>query len=147
MLRKTSRLLAWQWSFAVRHHRRHRLRLQTGLWVGVWLLFSDYTGFSGHQRPLRGLLAYLPAGWAKRAFFRGACKRGRRHRAYSGCCGGVFTVGHPCAFCLGSDRWPAARRCWQRFVPDVAKRTPAFGKRVFPGGVVCLGDGPAYPVA
>lgn len=30
MLRKTSRLLAWQWS--LRHHRRYRLRLQTGLY-------------------------------------------------------------------------------------------------------------------
>lgn len=61
MLRKTSRLLAWQWSLLVRHHRRHRLRLQTGLYG----LGSGYSRAGLHrlQRPLsalRGLLAYLP---------------------------------------------------------------------------------------
>ena len=36
--------------FAVRHHRRYRLRLQTGLmgW-GLGIRELDYTGFSGHS--------------------------------------------------------------------------------------------------
>ena len=36
--------------FAVRHHRRYRLRLQTGLYgLGSGYSRLDYTGFSGHS--------------------------------------------------------------------------------------------------
>lgn len=60
--------------FAVRHHRRYRLRLQTGLYG----LGSGYSRAGLHrlQRPLRALrslLAYLSVA-AQRAFFRGFAK-------------------------------------------------------------------------
>lgn len=36
--------------FAVRHHRRYRVRLQTGLYgLGLGIRELDYTGFSGHS--------------------------------------------------------------------------------------------------
>ncbi|SVZ76387.1 PAP2 family protein [Klebsiella pneumoniae] len=120
MLRKTSRLLAWQWSllFGITGAIVCASKLAFMGW-GLGIRKLDYTGFSGHSA-LRGLLAYLSVA-AQRSFFRGLAKSSRRHRLYSGRRGGLFAAGHPCAFRLGSDCWPAAGRCWQRFVPAAAK--------------------------
>ena len=79
MLRKTSRLLAWQWSllFGITGAIVCASKLAFMGW-GLGIRELDYTGFSGHSA--------LSA-----------------------------------AFRLGSDCRPAAGRCWQRFVPGVAK--------------------------
>ncbi len=147
MLRKTSRLLAWQWSllFGITGAIVCASKLAFMGW-GLGIRELDYTGFSGHSALSA---AFWPIFlWLFSARFPRFAKSSRRHRLYSGRCGGVFTVGHPCAFRLGSDRWPAARRCRQRFVPVAAKTYHPFGKRAyFLGGRRVPGDGPAHPVA
>lgn len=147
MLRKTSRLLAWQWSllFGITGAIVCASKLAFMGW-GLGIRELDYTGFSGHSALSA---AFWPIFlWLFSARFSAVAKSSRRHRLYSGRCGGVFTVGHPCAFRLGSDRWPAARRCRQRFVPVAAKTYHPFGKRAyFLGGRRVPGDGPAHPVA
>lgn len=144
MLRKTSRLLAWQWSllFGI----TGAIVCASKLAFMGWGLGTGLYRLQWPLRALRGLLAYLPVA-AQRPFFRGFAKSSCRHRLYSGRCGGVFTAGHPCAFRLGSDCRPAAGRCWQRFVPGVAKTYLCSGKREYLMGRCCMpGDGPSYPV-
>ncbi len=146
MLRKTSRLLAWQWSllFGITGAIVCASKLAFMGW-GLGIRELDYTGFSGHSALSA---AFWPIFlWLQRPFFRGFAKSSCRHRLYSGRCGGVFTAGHPCAFRLGSDCRPAAGRCWQRFVPGVAKTYLCSGKREYLMGRCCMpGDGPSYPV-
>ena len=120
MLRKTSRLLAWQWSllFGITGAIVCASKLAFMGW-GLGIRELDYTGFSGHSALSA---AFWPIFlWLLSAFFRGFAKSSRRHRLYSGRRGGLFAAGHPCSFRLGSDCRPAAGRCWQRFVPGVAK--------------------------
>lgn len=115
MLRKTSRLLAWQWSllFGITGAIVCASKLAFMGW-GLGIRELDYTGFSGHLRSPR------PSGLSfcgcSALVFPRVCKSSRRHRLYSGRRGGLFAAGHPCAFRLGSDCRPAAGRCWQRFV-------------------------------
>ena len=92
-------LLAWQWSLLVRHHRRHRLRLQTGL-CG---LGAGYSRAGLHRLPAATQLsaAFWPIFlWLLSACFSAGLQSSGRHRLYSGRWGGVFTTGHPCAFRL-----------------------------------------------
>ena len=147
MLRKTSRLLAWRWSLLfgigaivcasklafVRQGRRY-----------------SRTGLHRFQRPLSALRR--PSGLSScgclARVFRGLAKSSRRHRLYSGRCGGVIHGWSSMRIPSRSDRWPAARRCWQRFVPVAAKRTThSESVSISWGGVAMPGDGPAYPVA
>lgn len=148
MLRKTSRLLAWQWSllFGITGAIVCASKLAFMGW-GLGFRELDYTGFSGHSALSA---AFWPIFlWLLSARFSAGLQKAAVATGYILTrCGGVFTAYHPCAFCLGSDRWPAARRCWQRFVPDAAKTYHPFGKREYFLGrrrVPC--DGPAYPVA
>ncbi len=72
MLRK--RRGCWRGSgFAVRHHRRHRLRAQTGLYgLGVWVFASWITPA---QRPLSALRGLQPIFlWLLARVFRGLAK-------------------------------------------------------------------------
>lgn len=70
MLRKTSRLLAWQWSllFGITGAIVCASKLAFMGW-GLGIRELDYTGFSGQLRALRGLLAYLPVA-AQRPYLR-----------------------------------------------------------------------------
>ncbi|VTN56811.1 Acid phosphatase homologue [Klebsiella pneumoniae] len=121
MLRKTSRLLAWQWSllFGITGAIVCASKLAFMGW-GLGIRELDYTGFSGHSALSAAfwpiflwlLSARISVGLRKVAVITGYVS-GRR--------GGLFAAGHPCAFRLGSDCRPAAGRCWQRFVPGVAK--------------------------
>ena len=122
MLRKTSRLLAWQWSllFGITGAIVCASKLAFMGWG--WVFASWITPASAATQRFPRPSGLSSCGCLVLVFPR-VCKSSRRHRLYSGRCGGVFTVGHPCAFRLGSDRWPAARRCRQRFVPVAAKRT------------------------
>ena len=97
MLRKTSRLLAWQWSLLFGITGAIVCASKTGLYgLGLGIRELDYYRL---QRPLsafRGLLAYLPLLLSAR--FSAGLQKHRRHWLYSGRCGGLFTVGHPCAY-------------------------------------------------
>ena len=89
MLRKTSRFAGVAVEFAVRHHRRHRLRLKLAF-MGWGLGFASWItpASAATQRSPR------PSGLSScgcfSAFFRGLAKSSRRHRLYSGRCGGEF---------------------------------------------------------
>ncbi len=124
MLRKTSRLLAWQWSllFGITGAIVCASKLAFMGW-GLGIRELDYTGFSGHSALSA---AFWPIFlWLLSARFSvGLRNSGRYYRLCSGRRGGLFAAGHPCAFRLGSDCRPAAGRCWQRFVPGVAKTYP-----------------------
>lgn len=112
MLRKTSRLLAWQWSllFGITGAIVCASKLAFMGW-GLGIRELDYTGFSGHS-------ALSAAFWPIFLWL----LSGRYYRLCFGHRSGLFAAGHPCAFRLGSDCRPAAGRCWQRFVPDTAKK-------------------------
>ncbi len=135
MLRKTSRLLAWQWSllFGITGAIVCASKLAFMGW-GLGIRELDYTGFSGHSALFWPIFLWLlsarfSAGLRKAAVITGLCS-GRR--------GGLFAAGHPCAFRLGSDCRPAAGRCWQRFVLVLQKRTPdPESVNISWGGVAC----------
>ena len=107
------------------------------LWAGDWVF--PRAGLHRLQRSFSALsAAFWPIFlWLLSArFLRGLQKQQSPHRLYSRRCG-VFTAGHPCAFRPGSDRWPAARRCWQRFCFCCRKTHSDCDYKTKPGGIVC----------